>query len=122
MNIKKIIREELDDWDWARGPIWVDEVNKGNRIRVHNKGDEDAFINWLGMYSDDYIAGDFGENIEGIVSGVADDEFWLDVVSRGSGFGHYFYFPYKKHMEYIGMSTGDYNGLDLGYELIPEPI
>jgi hypothetical protein len=114
-----LTESEEDDWAWARGPIWVDEVNKGNRIRVHNKGDEDAFINWLGMYSDDYIAGDFGENIEGIVSGVADDEFWLDVVSRGSGFEQSIYFPYKKHMEYIGMSTEDYNGLNLEYELIP---
>jgi hypothetical protein len=117
-----LTESEEDDWDWARGPIWVDEVNKGNRIRVHNKGDEDAFINWLGMYSDDYIAGDFGENIEGIVSKADEDEFTLEVVLRGSGFEHSIYFPYKKQMEYIRMSNEEYGGLDLEYELIPEPI
>jgi hypothetical protein len=116
-----LTESEEDDWAWARGPIWTDKVNKGNRIRVHNKGEEDAFINWLGMYSDEYIAGDYGENIEGIVSGVAEDEFKLEVVST-EGFEHSIYFPYKKDMEYIGTSNEDYYGLNLEYELIPEPI
>jgi len=116
-----LIESEEDDWAWARGPILVDEVNEGDRIRIHNKGEEEAFISWLGMYSDEYLAGNYGENIEGIVSGVAEDEFKLEVVST-EGFEHSIYFPYKKHMEYIGMSNEDYYGLGLEYELIPEPI
>ena len=118
MNLKKIIREELDDWAWARGPIWVEKVSNGDRIRVYNKGKKDAYINWLGMYSDNYLAGDYGVNIEGVVFETYnddDDEFSLDV-----GQGNSIYFPCKKHMEYLSSVDGEYSGLDLAYEFIPK--
>ena len=121
-NLKKIIKEseEEDDWAWARGPIWVEKVSNGDRIRVHNKGKKDAYINWLGMYSDEYLAGEYGVDIEGVVSGVADDEFALEVVSMKSGFGHSIYFPFKKHMEYLSSVDGEYNDFNLAYEFIPK--
>ena len=122
MNLKKIIREELDDWAWARGPIWVEKVSNGDRIRVYNKGKKDAYINWLGMYSDNYLAGDYGVNIEGVVSETySANEFSLDVVSGKSGFRHSIYFPLKSHMEFLSsVDDGKYNGLNLTYEFIPK--
>jgi hypothetical protein len=114
--------EEEDDWAWARGPIWVDDkIRLGDRIKVYNKGTYRSFINWLGMYSDNYVAGDYGENIEGIVSRVGSDEFSLEV-KNADEFEDSIAFPYKKDMEYMGMSNEDYYGLDFSYEFIPEPI
>ena len=117
-----IKESEEDDWAWARGPIWVEKVSNGDRIRVHNKGKKDAFINWLGMYSDEYLAGDYGVNIEGVVSETySANEFSLDVVSGKSGFRHSIYFPLKSHMEFLSsVDDGKYNGLNLTYEFIPK--
>jgi len=116
-----LTESEEDDWDWARGPIWVDEVNEGDRIKVYNKGTYRTFITWLGMYSDNYVAGNYGENIEGIVSRVGSDEFSLEV-KNASGSEDSIAFPYKKDMEYIGMSNEEYYGLDFSYEFIPKSI
>ena len=116
-----LTESEEDDWAWARGPIWVDEVNEGDRIKVYNKGTYRTFITWLGMYSDNYVAGNYGENIEGIVSRVGSDEFSLEV-KNASGSEDSIAFPYKKDMEYIGMSNEEYYGLDFSYEFIPKSI
>jgi hypothetical protein len=116
MNIKKIIREELDDWDWTRGPIWMDKVNVGDRIRIHNRGKEEAFLNWLGDYKYRYLLGEYGEDITGVVSKVYPEEFVLEIGEDT------IFFPYKERVEVIVSTNSEYNGLDLEYEFIPKSI
>jgi len=56
---------ESDEWDWARQVPGIPMV--GDRIRVINTGDEEAFLKWLGGHREKYERGYYGDNIEGIV-------------------------------------------------------
>jgi hypothetical protein len=108
MNIKRIIKEEIDDWEWTRGPINID-IREGDKIRVHNIGSYESFIQWLGRYSDNYIRGEFGEHITGVVYTIDEDILGLEIDRDDL-----VYFPIKDHLEDLKKTIG----LDLLYELI----
>jgi len=111
--------EEGGDFDWINN-IEQTEIRfkKGERIRIHNMGDKDAFINWLGMYGNRYLNGDFGKNIEGIVLEGEDsmNEFSIVNVTGGHTYDE-IYFPYQKKMEDL-RGNYKYRGLNLLYEPI----
>jgi hypothetical protein len=90
----------------------MDKANVGDRIRVHNKGEEEAFLNWLGDYKYRYLRGEYGEDITGVVTKTYPEEFVLEIGEDT------IFFPYKERVEYIASITGDYKGLELSYELI----
>jgi hypothetical protein len=83
------INESDDDLKWIKDidtRCYVPRV--GERIRVHNIGDERAFIEWLGQFAEYYEYGDFGEHIEGVVEEVVGDiglrgsTIWLRVDTK----------------------------------------
>jgi hypothetical protein len=112
--------EEVGDFDWINDFEQPEiKFKKGDRVRIHNMGDKDAFINWLGMYGNRYLNGDFGKNIEGVV---LVDEFSLtgefSIVNVTGGHTHdEIYFPYQTKMESLN-DKHQYTGLNLIYELI----
>jgi hypothetical protein len=116
MNLKKIIREEMDEWDWAREPVLfnMEDLKVGDKIRIHNVGDEEAFLNWLGMYVNLYKRGKYGENIEGIIVTMQVNEGQVDCK------GDRIFFPKSHQIEKLStLSFRDqYRGLDIKYELI----
>ena len=114
MNLKRIIKEEINSLQWI-----MDEDPKefifrpGDRVTVHNVGDEEPYILWLGMYGDDYTDGNYGEKIIGEVIGTYEPED-TDIPSEfllvEDNTGDQIYFPYKNLMES--------NDLKLVYELL----
>jgi hypothetical protein len=118
-NIKE--SEEADDFAWVND-IEI-KFKTGDRVRIHNMGDEDAFINWLGSYARNYKNGVYGKNIEGIVGVDKDsmhsmDSFRLiNIKSRYMENEDEIYFPYQEKMENL-QSKPAYKGLNLLYEPI----
>jgi hypothetical protein len=111
---------EDDDWDWARGPVFNDNINKGDKVRVHNTGSEGSFLEWLGMNSTSYQRGHFGDYIEGVVFDVEEDGkyFSLDVELIGFDEHTFIYFPFQKHVDYLKSKYDSYKGLSISYEII----
>lgn len=119
MNLKRIIREELDDMDWIRN---IDaskfRPELGDSIEVRNKGSEEAYHNWLGDYAGYWKNGDYGYHIQGKVESTSrmgpnkGKVFVLIEENTGDGI----YFPYHEHMsELIQEQPDKYKGLDLQY-------
>ena len=115
MNLKKIIKEEIGDFDWIRDtdPMYI-KFKEFDRVRVHNIGSNSAFIEWLGDYSDGYLNGKYGEYIEGLVRDTEDENQFCVLTNPG---GDRIHFPYKKTMEHLS-NMNPYHGLDLFYEPI----
>jgi hypothetical protein len=113
MNIKKIIREEVEDeWSWARNSfINSNEIKVGSKIRIHNLGDEESFLSWLGDYKEGFLDGMYGDQIEGVVHHIAGNDFSLDTKDDN------IYFPSDEKMLDLN-SREDYKNLYIGYELI----
>jgi hypothetical protein len=111
--------EEGGDFDWIND-IEEREIKfkKGDRVRIHNMGDKDAFINWLGMYGNRYLNGDYGKNIEGTVSEGEDSMNEFSIVNITGGHKRdEIYFPYQRKMEIV-KGKHHYTGLNLIYEPI----
>ena len=116
MNLKRIIKEEINSLQWIMDEDPTEIIfQPGDRVTVHNVGFEKPYITWLGMYSDDYTNGNYGEKITGEVIGTYEAEN-TDVPSEfllvEDNTGDQIYFPYKKLMES--------NDLKLIYELLEE--
>jgi len=103
MNIKKIIREEMDDFGWIRDldPRGV-TFNIGDVIKVHNIGDENAFIEWLGDYSDNYLGNAYDEFITGTIVDIEDKRIEIQ----------------EFNMENLRVRRRSYIGLDMYYEIL----
>lgn len=114
MNLRKIIKEEIDDLQWIRD-IESDDVffKLGDRVTVYNRGEVNAYVEWLGMFGENYLSGDYGKNITGEVVHVDDDSFILFEDNTG----HEIAFPSISEIKRISQE-GDYMGLDLFYEPI----
>jgi hypothetical protein len=112
---------ESDEWEWARQVPGIPMV--GDRIRVINIGDEEAFLRWLGDYREKYERGYYGDNIEGIVVwtdmessriliNTEDKPSSVDIIS----------FPILDEETIndlkINVPNNDYYGLDIKYEPI----
>lgn len=114
MKIKKIIREEINDFQWITDIDPTEIIFRpGDRVTVHNVGDEKAYISWLGMYDDDYINGNYGEKITGEVITTQEDEdtnLPSEFLLVEDNTGDQIYFPYKTKMKD--------EGLKLIYELL----
>ena len=113
MDIKKLIREEIEDFDWAinsdpRGTI----PQVGDRVVVHNMGDEQAFLRWLGGFAPDYIKGKFGKNIIGDIVEIMDDRH---ILLKEYYTKQKIWFPTYKFMEYLKNNKVDYKNLDMIY-------
>lgn len=108
---KKIIKEEINSLQWIMDEDPTEMIfQSGDRVTVHNVGNEENYIEWLGMYGDDYINGNYGEKITGEVGG---DDGWdepTEFYLIEDNTGDHIYFPYKFKM-------GD-NNLKLFYELL----
>ena len=65
MNLKRIIREEIEEFKWMTMSGEPAELIVGERIRVYNIGNEESYEKWLGVFKDSYLAGDYGPNITG---------------------------------------------------------
>lgn len=109
----KNLNESEDDWDWARGPVFTNEFNIGDRIRVYNTGSESAFIEWLGMYGQPYLNGEYGKHIEGVVTDVGYDGFLTLAVDSSQ-----INFPTDGHREDISSVDRSLKGLSISYEQI----
>lgn len=116
MNLRKIIKEEIDDLQWIRD-IKSDDVffRNGDRVMVHNMGKVNAYVEWLGMFGDDYLLGRYGKNITGEVVDLDDDDHSFQLSEDNTG--HVIAFPYISEIKRISQE-GDYMGLDLFYEPI----
>jgi hypothetical protein len=120
MNLKKIIKEEIDDLQWIKdiNPE-IERFNVGEIIRVHNVGDEEAFLDFLGVWKDEYLRGDFGPNITGRVSLENHlGTFGLMVKGRDGDMAE-IYFPYPRLIKRY-QDNGYYPGLGIGYEVLPK--
>lgn len=114
-KIKNINESENDDLDWIKdiGPKDM-TFRVGDIIKVHNVGDEDAFLNWLGDYSDDYVEGNLGENITGEIDDVTEER----IIIIESNTGELVFFPTYSDLEFLRSKHDDYYGLDMYYEII----
>ena len=115
MNLKKIIREEMDEWAWAKESVLfnMEDLKQGDKIRIHNVGDEEAFLKWLGLYSNNYKRGKYGENIEGTIAFMGTNDAQVDCK------GDRIFFPKSHQIEKLStLYSGKYRGLDIKYELI----
>lgn len=102
-------------------PENTDDFRVGDIIKVNNVGNEEAFLNWLGDFRFNYLNGTYGEDIKGEVTGVyEDDSFTVKEENTGDAI----YFPKYRKMERLrqgtddGSSFGEYNGLNMIYELL----
>lgn len=114
MNLRKIIRENINDFEW------VDDVNefidptKGDNIEVINKGSKEDFLAWLGVYDTQYEKGDFGENITGKVIEV-DEKFGYFTITETNTKTDMVFPSYSK-MEWLNGET--YEDLNLYYNFL----
>jgi hypothetical protein len=116
------LNESEDDFAWINDIEQTEiKFKKGDRVKIHNIGSEKAFIEWLGMYGENFKNGAYGKNIEGVVlTGDATNEFSLTNIET---YDHYtfssdeVYFPYQEKMEKI-RGEYRYEGLNLLYEPI----
>jgi hypothetical protein len=97
MNLRKIIREEIEDLDWIKN---TDPYNQnpdvGDIIEVHNMGDEREYLPWLGSYRYLYREGQFGDIITGeVVEYLQSNRFLLQEQNTG----HRIIFPPYEEME-----------------------
>lgn len=106
---------ESDDFQWIKD-IEPSNYNPkvGDKIRVHNLGSEESFLNWLGMYVLNYKSGEYGPFIEGEVTEPNDD---LDFCVREKNTGQEIFFPTYERISLMRLSS-DYKRLDLLYEFI----
>ena len=111
--------EEVGDFDWINDFEQPEiKFKKGDRVRIHNMGDKDAFINWLGMYANKYLNGVYGKNIEGTVLEGEDSMNEFSIVNITGGHkDDVIYFPYQEKMKNL-QSKPIYKGLNLLYEPI----
>jgi hypothetical protein len=116
------LNESEDDFAWINDIEQTEiKFKKGDRVKIHNIGSEKAFIEWLGLYGENFKNGVYGKNIEGVVlTGDATNEFSLTNIKT---YDHYtfssdeVYFPYQEKMEKI-RGGYRYEGLNLLYEPI----
>lgn len=120
MDIKKIIREEMDDFAWIRD-LDPKEITfkKGDVIEVHNVGDKDAFISWLGDYATRYLNNEYGEFITGRIVDIEDKRIQIQEFNTDD----YIQFPDYSDMEKLRLTGGDftrrtYIGLNMYYEIL----
>jgi len=114
------LNESEDDFAWINNIEQTEiKFKKGDRVKIHNIGSEKAFIEWLGMYGENFKNGAYGKNIEGVVLvGDSTSEFSLTLIKTGlTPYIDEVYFPYQEKMEKL---RGDsrYEGLNLLYEPI----
>jgi hypothetical protein len=111
---EKMIKEN-DDLNWIKdvGPKDM-SFRVGDIIKVHNIGDEDAFLNWLGDYSDDYVEGSLGENITGEIETITEERITI----FESNTEEIIFFPTYPDIENLRSNHEDYHGLDMYYEII----
>lgn len=118
MNIRKIIREEIDDLKWIKDTEPSDFfIRLGDKLIVHNKGNKESFIEWLGMFDDDYLSGNYGENITGEIIYVDKDFPPTEFILKEKNTGDEIHFPINNTIKNISKSE-PYTGLDLYYEPI----
>ena len=101
-------------------PENTDDFRVGDIIKVNNVSNEEAFLSWLGDFSNKYEEGYYGDNIIGEVIEITEDSFVLEEFKTKDEI----YFPKYRKMEMLrqgshgSSSFGDYNGLNMIYELL----
>lgn len=118
---EKMNTDQLNESDEDNPFQWIKDIKPsnynpkvGDKIRVHNLGTEESFLNWLGMYEFNYERGDYGPFIEGEVTEPNTDLFFY---VREMNTGQEIYFPTYERIPSIRHSS-DYERLDLLYEFI----
>ena len=116
MNIRRIIREEMDDLQWIKD---VDaskfRPKAGDLIEVRNKGNKLAYYNWLGDYVYYLENGSYGYNIQGEVIPETQKAMrgkGFNIIEHNTGDG--IFFPYHEYMSELGKENL-YKGLHLEY-------
>ena len=108
---------ESEDLEWIKNiePTKM-EPRRGDKVLVINKGREKDYLQWLGMFSNDYKNGNYGDTILGEVINTEvinadgnNDSFLLKEEMTGDEI----FFPY-----YSNMAS---EGLDLYYEIVNIP-
>lgn len=110
MNIRKIIKEELDDFKWIRDVNLQAPIESGQEIIVNNLGDEESFISWLGDYAGEYLEGKYGNPIKGVIWDFAYHGETFSIYEENTG--DELWFPTDKHK----LVKGGY--LNLFYEAV----
>lgn len=115
MNLRKIIKEEMDDFDWATGYQEI-TFKVGDRVLVRNVGSREDYIQWLGGYGSDFIRGKYGEEITGTVifDGTHSDMSFFELEEENTM--DQISFPYKN-----SILIKNYPNLKLEYYLIDQP-
>lgn len=124
MELKRILEyidnqqiNESDDKDLK----WIEDIESGDysfipgdKIIVHNIGNETSFLEWLGSVKnqENYKNGVFGENITGTIHQIYSNDFLLFETNTGDGI----YFPLHGLM--IKLQQDTYPGLSIYYELV----
>lgn len=114
-KVRKPINESFEDLEWIRD-INVEDFNVriGDKIRVHNIGDEKAFKRFLGLYAIRYESNTYGSFIEGEVTALDRDRFFnlhVEHVDDDNEYSDIWFPTYKQQSLYN-------DGLSLLYELI----
>ena len=116
MNLKRIIREELEDLQWMSMGGEPARLLRGERVRVYNIGPEKAYEEWLSSYLAMYKEGRFGNNITGEIVGFSfhmqSSVDKMSFIIREDKTGEEIYFPGYERLEKVKEKSG----LNLFYE------
>ena len=105
--------KESNDLQWIIDTNPKDtEPKEGDKIRVHNLGTEESFLQWLSVYGTSYNDGDYGPFIEGEVINHEGKNFFIREMKTNDPI----YFPNYKHIPIL--NNAGHKGLDLLYEFI----
>ena len=109
---------ESDDKDlkWIEDTEPVDySFTLGDKIMVHNIGNEESFLNWLGSVKNqqNYKNGAYGQNITGIIHEINGNHLLLFETNTGDDI----YFPLNRLLFNVDFRRS-YPGLSMYYELL----
>lgn len=79
MNLYKIIKEEINDFEWIENISSKFIPKVGDVIEITNVGSYDTYLKWLGVYKEEYLNGNYGTKITGRIIDVEDtiDMFYI---------------------------------------------
>ena len=72
MNLYKIIKEEINDFEWIENISSKFTPKVGDVVEITNIGSYDTYLKWLGVYKNKYLDGDYGTKITGRVTDISD--------------------------------------------------
>lgn len=117
---KNYLMTESNDLQWIKDVDPKDMVYRiGDTIKVHNMGNEESFLEWLGQFSESYLENKFGEFIVGTIVDITNNDRY-EIIERNTK-EHIFFPSYDSIIDLRtnqGFGGHIYPGLDMYYEIL----